>query len=389
MDRTDYRYLKQPDSNGWVAFLVDCYKYGLKVARENLIIRKSIERAFLDSGIGIKVNRQTHSSAFYLKLPETLINREKGLKISIRNSPKFQDKLSVIDISSALDGYVVESSYLTEDRDFFVYECEPVGIDYQNTFDTFGDFKEYVKSFKERGKIPIDKRLVVSYSHMIITGMTGSGKTTAVIYLLLFLEMKLGRNSIYVIDPKEEALATFSKMRGYNTTGKNSEILPILRDFVDSMDKRKKVMRKCVKNTKKFDSDALGFGLCPHFLFVDELAALNATLTKDEKAEFYALLSRVILIGRSLGFYVVLSLQQNNAKELSTSLKEQIGFKVVLGNSGKQSYLTLFDDMDGASGLLQQRKKIGEGVYTNVIDGETNLKKLRFPHLKFLGNKYK
>lgn len=318
-----------------------------------------------------------------LKLPFIRIVRDNGLVIEISNSVKFQDKLSNIDISSAIDGYIVESTFLSEDRKKYIYECEPVGVDYQIIFKNFSEFKRYIKD-SENGKIPIDKRLIIPYSHMLITGMTGSGKTTALYYLLLYFELKMGKTSVFVIDPKEEALSVFGKMRGYNIAVENTEILPLLRRFILMMDKRKEAMRKAVKKSRKFDSDALDFGFKPRVMFIDELAALNAIFTKDEKNEFYSLLSRVILLGRSLGFYVIIALQQNNAKELSTALKEQIGFKVVLGNSGKQSYATLFDDLEGASGLIKQRKKIGEGLYFSSFDGQMNVKKLRFPHLKFL-----
>lgn len=386
MDEVNYKYVKQPNYNVF-DFLSDLFSKGWAIAKENMKIRKSIERALLDSTIGIRVNSSSiaQSGKITLKLPEILIQREKGLKIFIQNSVKFQETLSTIDISSAIDGYVVETSYLSENRQYFIYECEPVGIDYQITFESLKDLVLLAKEYRKKGKIPIDKRLTIPFSHMIITGMTGSGKTTALYYLLLFLEYSVGKLSIYVIDPKQEALLSFGEIRGYSVASEPGEILDLMRNFIALMDRRQESMRRRVKKSRKFDIDAFEFGLRPYFIFIDELAALNAILNKDEKAEFFALLSRLILLGRSLGFYAVISLQQNNARELSTAIKEQIGFKVVLGNSGKQSYATLFDDLEGANGLLKQKRRIGEGVYTSVLNGSLGLKKVRFPHLKFLG----
>lgn len=384
MEQTNYKYIKSPNYDV-LDFWVDIFNYGLKVARDNAKIRKRIQRALLNAGIGFPVSND-EKGKIMLELPLiSIIRHKENLEITIQNSIKFQDKLASIDISSAVNGYVVESFYISEDRTHYVYECEPIGIDYQLVFEKFVDLKEFVKECESSKGIPIDKRLNIPYSHILITGMTGSGKTTAIFYLLLFLEIKFGKSSVYVIDPKEESLCIFGKARGYNTAVKNSQILPLFRRFVELMGKRKANVRKAVKRSKKFDSDALKFGYAPRFIFIDELAALNAIFDKKEQAEFYSLLSQVILLGRSLGFYVVLSLQQNNAKELTTALKEQIGFKVALGNSGKQTYLTLFDDLEGAQGLLKQKKKIGEGLYFNSLIGQMSVKKLRFPHLKFLG----
>lgn len=381
----NYKYVKQIN-HIWIDYLLDIFKYGFVIASENNRIRKSVERALLNAGIGFPIsNEGTKFNKIILELPKILIDRTNGLSIKIGNSLKYQERLMDIDISSALNGYVVEYSYLLEDRQFYVFECEPVNVDYQLTFEKFKDFKEFVNGFENNGQIMIDKRLVIPYSHMILTGATGSGKTTALYYLMLFVELRHGKKHLFVIDPKQEALLEFAELRKYKKATETNEILPLLRRFLLLMDKRKAEMRKVVKKCRKFDSDALEFGFAPYFLFVDELAALNATLNKDERNEFYSLLTRVILMGRSLGFYVVISLQQNNAKELSTALKEQIGFKVVLGNSGKQSYMTLFDDLDGAGGLIKQKKKIGEGVYVSSLNGQMSLKKLRFPHLEFLG----
>lgn len=377
------RYIKQPN-HIWLDYWLDVFNYGFSVAKANYKIRKNIERSLLDAGIGFPVSNNEPGKVM-LQLPSIWIIRDKGLTIEIANSVKFQKKLAEIDISSAIDGYVVESSFLSDNRTKYIYECEIVGIDYQIVFESLKDLVSFAKEYRKKGKIPIDKRLTIPFSHMIITGMTGSGKTTALYYLLLFLEFSVGKSSLNVIDPKREALLSFGELRGYSVASESAEILGVLRRFVELMGKRQEVMRKSVKKAKKFDIDALGFGFRPYFIFVDELAALNAIFGKDEKAEFYALLSRVVLLGRSLGFYVVISLQQNNARELSTAIKEQIGFKVVLGNSGKQSYATLFDDLEGSDGLLKQRRKIGEGVYTNSLIGSVGLKKVRFPHLEFLG----
>lgn len=384
MDRS-YKTVKQTNYL-WLDFIFEFFTYGFSVARGNLRLRRSIERALLDAGIGVPASNNSNDNRIVLQLPRIDFRRNKdGLEVIISNSIKFQKKLLEIDISSALYGYIVESFYLSEDRTKVIYECEPVGVDYQIVFDNFREFKSYISQFDKQGYVPIDSRLIVPLSHMLITGMTGSGKTTALYYLLLFFEFKYGKKSIFLIDPKEESLAVFGRKRKYRTAIHSERIMKMIKYFVRLMEERKKEMRKVINKSNKFDSDALSFGFSPKFIFIDELSALNVALSKEEKNEFYALLSQVILLGRSLGFFVIISLQQYNAKELPTSLSEQIGFKVVLGNSGKQSYLNVFGSLEGSEALFVQKKRIGEGIYFSSHIDQINPKKVRFPHLKFLG----
>lgn len=368
-------------------------KYGFKYTHKKIKLKYDIDKALVMANIGFPIINKYNSSNIYLKSPKLDIKlTADGYVdyIEIENSIKYQEKLEKIDLSSVLPDENVENMYLSKNRKYFIYECEPIELDNQLVFETFNSLYNYVHRHLD-DTIPIDSRLYVPLSHIIISGRSGSGKTTALYYLLLFIELRYGKDTLYVIDPKNEGLSVFSDLREYKNEHNPKEVLDIMRDFIGEMKQRQENLKKMINKTGKFDADAIQMGYKPYFIFIDEFAALVSMFDKNQTAEFYSYLRQITMMGRSLGFYIVISLQQANAKDIPTAIREQIQFLIVLGKSGEQTYKTIFDNdiLEGSKSILNQKFKIGEGVYYNSLDKQQlKLKKLRMPHLVFL-NKYK
>ena len=114
----------------------------------------------------------------------------------------------------------------------------------------------------------------------------------------------------------------------------------------------------------KIDGDYRDFGLPPYVLLFDEYADFATFLqTKDKKQRDYVnnLISQIVLKGRQSGFFLWVVMQQAGSNNIPTYVRDNLPWKVVLGNAEDQTYVTAF----GAGTDIPLRKlETGEGVFT-------------------------
>lgn len=183
---------------------------------------------------------------------------------------------------------------------------------------------------KEPTKLKIDKihsiDLTCSQS-MIFVGKTRSGKTTAVISLLLQV-LRMGQDDygsrIVIIDPKQAELSRLPHTVTLDEDGGARTILETMREFADTISRRQKILNDLSEKegnaVKWWDA-----GMKPSFLFLDEYVALRSLLpkrpSKDEPdyclAEFDALLKRIVTMGASSGSFAIISIAEASVDESS------------------------------------------------------------------------
>lgn len=183
---------------------------------------------------------------------------------------------------------------------------------------------------KEPTKLRIDKihsiDLTCSQS-MIFAGKTRSGKTTAVISLLLqVLHMRRDDygSHVLIIDPKQAELSRLPHTVTPDEDGGARTILEAMREFAGSITIRQKVLN----DLSEKDGNAVKWwdaGMKPSFLFLDEYAALRSLFpkrpSKDEPdyclAEFDSLLKRIVTMGASSGSFAIISIAEASVDESS------------------------------------------------------------------------
>lgn len=102
----------------------------------------------------------------------------------------------------------------------------------------------------------------------------------------------------------------------------------------------------------------------PHVLVFDEFADFSLLLqSKDKKVRDHvnSLISSIVLKGRQAGFFLWIVMQQAGSNNIPTFIRDNLPWKVVLGNAEDQTYVTAF----GAGADIPLRKmKAGDGVFT-------------------------
>ena len=336
----------------------------------------SLQRQLRDAGFGIE-------RMWLLELPKVALSFSEDLLsgvLKVQNSVKFNKKLDDIDLSAALRNYKIERHFISRDANWYVYELLRADVSFRMIFSSLTSF---IFTSGQIGpyELFLDARSICQLQHTLLVGQTGSGKTYALYSLILQMLCKRIPYELYFADPKGSSISVLSRQIAPERTAVSfDEIVTLLEDFVEAMDERKTEFAEQL-NTR-LDADYRHFELTPHVLIVDEYAAFSAVVaTKEKKVRDHveALMHQIILMGRQLGFFVILVMQKSDAKLITTALRDNIPLKIVLGNAEDTTYETTF----GAGVDIPPMDYLpGDGVFTEPTLAKTP-KLVQFPTLDF------
>lgn len=198
--------------------------------------------------------------------------------------------------------------------------------------------------------------------HALIAGVTGGGKTTFIFYLLIeLLKMK---SMLYVCDPKKSDLGSLKHILGEEFVATESnQISRVIRQAKEEMDCRYRTYKDNPDNFR-FGASFKDYGLSPLFVIFDEMGAFRAGADKKVYTETMANLMEIILKGREMGVFVLLSTQQPNANNIPTELRDNLSLRIALGNMGNEGYRMVFGE---SNTNIQSVSSVG-GAYI-FLDG--------------------
>lgn len=222
-----------------------------------------------------------------------------------------------------------------------------------------GTMSELTERSMKAHEVPIMDILSWDYvrsPHAVITGVSGSGKS----YFLKYLFGICSRiGDAVAIDPKGSDLARLAKKQGttdviipaflsdeQDTTGIGGrflqKVVDTLRQFETLMYQRQ---GKIYQSTSRISTDYRELGVKPLFIFIDELGALMTSANKKVKSDFIDVLTRLIVLGREAGVYLVLSMQSARAEYLPTIVRDSISLRVQLGRINSENTRFLFPEL--------------------------------------------
>lgn len=342
--------------------LVNHMDRGIKYAWKHYRLVLGLRRHLLDAGI---YTTRKLGAMKWAEIPWITVDFEPDFKsgtIWVKNSIQFNDKLSRLDISPSLGEYVVEQVYLTDDANHYRFDFYDSSLERRLVFDSFEAFKAYSDSLGNY-ELFVDSHTNLTLIHQLIAGQTGSGKSYALHGYLLQMRLKSVLYHLYFADPKASSIALLGERVSPGTTADDFEgIIALLETFVSRMQERQQQMKGYL--LQKIDGDYRDFGLSPHILIFDEFADFSLVLqSKDKKIRDHvnSLVSSIVLKGRQAGFFLWIVMQQAGSNNIPTFIRDNLPWKVVLGNAEDQTYVTAF----GAGADIPLRKmKAGDGVFT-------------------------
>lgn len=221
-----------------------------------------------------------------------------------------------------------------------------------------GTLNQLTAKSVENGEIPIMDIIQWNYTkapHAVITGVSGSGKS----YFLQYLFKACSNiGETVAIDPKGSDLARLAKKQGtenivippfVNFESKNGIGGKYLQDVVNTLKQIEITMyerqSKLYQSTSKVSTDYRELSIKPIFIFIDELAALMTGASKQVKQDFQDTLTRLVVLGREAGIYLVLSMQSARAEFLPTIVRDSISLRVQLGRINSENTRFLFPEL--------------------------------------------
>lgn len=176
------------------------------------------------------------------------------------------------------------------------------------------------------GLLELDSKLIWDYEkqpHAIISGSTGSGKS----YLLNYMMTELLRNGciVWQFDPKYEYDVMKNMVHVFNDI---DDIMNNLRVANEELETRK--MYQSADRT-------------PMFLVFEELAALKAIMTNEQRKEFEKIFNNILFTGRATNINIIVVSQSVSAKLLGDSeIRSQFHCKIHLGALSREKSEMLF-----------------------------------------------
>ena len=355
---------------------------GVKYALAHARLEKGIRRALLEAGYGVAVGNQ------YFRLPQVKIRFDgndlsSGI-VQIQNHIKSDTSLASVNLSSALGNYVVDTQYISNSNNYYCYEISDGQIDQQLSFGNYRELCDYAKRHTDKyGPYTLfcdERNRGIKIRSLLLVGITGSGKSYALMGLIAQLQNWPTCPVVYYADPKGSDIAVLGDSLAPGRTADDIDsIIDLLRQFYDCMMARKAEMRG--KLSGKLGSDFTDFRLPAYIFLFDEFAAFQASIAKDKKRrdEVEELLRNVILMGRQLGFFVWIAMQKSDSSDIPTAIRDNLPLKICLGNAPSTTLITIF----GRSSDLPSRHW-GKGQGLIYCDGITAAPRpVSFPTLKF------
>lgn len=339
-----------------------------------MIAKIKLERELINAGFYVKL-KSNRENQLFVKLPKVQIFRKSDFSIIVRINSSIDnfEKMEKLDLSPVFEGYRQMGVSNTKERNQLIFKLEKIDFDRQLKIRKIDE----IADINWRSDLIVIDRLtsVSAFSHKLLTGQTGAGKTYALLYLLLFYKMK--NADVSVCDPKLSDLADLGKKLDCKSATSKDDIIEEVKQTFVEMERRKQQRQQ---ESWEISTTATQNGLNLKILMIDEFASLQLKLDKKELAELLNYLYQIILEGRALGVFVVLGLQQANATVLPTALREQFSSIFVLGNSGEQTQNVAFQEK--AKKIPNFPLSVGEGWCLN--SSEIDLRFIRFPYLLFL-----
>ncbi|MBZ5945602.1 cell division protein FtsK [Leuconostoc gasicomitatum] len=202
-------------------------------------------------------------------------------------------------------------------------------------------FRRQLKELKpKKGLLQISKGIDWKYDtfyNALLSGNVGTGKSYTMFAIIgqLFQVTKF----VYIIDPKRSDLAGLKHVPELknNVFSVASEINQAVIDFYTKM------MARAEKIEAIKVSGQVGtykdFGFTPYFLVFDEFGAyyeMNDRLAYDDptKASYETAMSNlreIAMLGRELGFYILIGMQRPDAGSLPMAVRNQLNMRINMG----------------------------------------------------------
>lgn len=253
----------------------------------------------------------------------------------------------IISVEISLNSYQDQLLHLEKKLESGLYcelvdkELEDSYVVYTMLYDTISNRISIDQVEAKDGSLRLMENVYWSYDdlpHMLIAGGTGGGKSY---FILTLIETLLRTDAqLYILDPKNSDLADLAVVLP-SVYYRKEDMVQALDQFYEKMMERTETMKQ-MENYKTGKNYAY-LGLQPHFLIFDEYVAFMDMIGRDSAAVMNKI-KQIVMLGRQMGFFIILSCQRPDAKYLGDGIRDQFMFRVALGRMSELGYGMMFGE---------------------------------------------
>ena len=344
-----------------------------KTIKEYFMTLKIETEGLLNNVIYLKeVQPSLEQKHIFVRLPKVTVKtdiEDSVIEVLIAISPYNQEKLSKLDLSSVFQGFIQQQAQPNRDSSQMIYKLLNIDSDYFYKFSNLKQLFQFQKNYDS--EIPLDKyNSIPVLSHKIIVARSGNGKSFLLLYFISFLALSQ-KNILLIADYKQsDVFIACRDNLGLRSVSSKEDILQMVEDTYLELLNRQKAFNDYEGNKLGLTMNKLGYK--PLFLVIDELASFTAALDKKELEQFNFHFKQIMLLGRALSVFCLITMQQFNVKNLggNSELKEQFSDQILLGNNDSQTVQNLY----GTNELPNFQMEKGNGFLKN----DSNLKPVLF-----------
>lgn len=335
---------------------------GLRYARQHAKLLHGVRKALLNSGSAYGLDEYAGEHKVSIS-PKIMLELKRDLisgTLRIRNDIRYSKVLEKLDLSPALGRYIVTQSYLSDDRNWFIFEIEDSRIDYRLNFDSLDTLQAYSRQGGDN-YLFFDQKHRVPLCSTLLCGVTGGGKSYALFSIIMEMKSWIKPATIHFLDLKMSGLYLIGQsLDPARTAGEIEDIIHQLEMVFLELNARKSIF---INESRNYDWGYKELGLSPVVVIFEEyatFASILKTLDKATAARVDSIIRSIVLMGRQLGVYLIIVMQKSDASELPTAIRDNLPCKIALGNCGSTTYQTCFGYVD----IPKQKLSPGEGFFT-------------------------
>ncbi len=216
-------------------------------------------------------------------------------------------------------------------------------VEYILLYDTIGSRISIEEVKASDGRLQLMKNAYWEYDslpHMLLAGGTGGGKSY---FILTLIKSLLETDAIlYILDPKNYDLADLASVIP-NVYFKKEDMIACLNQFYELMMQRTTEMKQM--DSYQTGQNYAALGLPAHFLIFDEYIAFMDMIGR-ESTEVMSKIKQIVMLGRQMGFFIILACQRPDAKHLGDGIRNQFMFRVTLGRMSPLGYSMMYGDIE-------------------------------------------
>ena len=226
-----------------ILFLALISKKVRKYILEQFYVFK-IETELLNAGIFLREVQPTlEQKHVFVRLPRVNVSitgssRGSSINVKIKLSPYSRTKLETFDLTPIFDNYIQSKRETDTKGNYMEYRLIDIGSKYYYQYNSIPELSAFTKR-QDNDRLIIDRYNSISATkHLIVSGITGSGKSYFLIYVIfvLLIQKREKQNRIVVCDIKQSDVSIIAREHlGIPTGDTKEQILSLIREVYEEM----------------------------------------------------------------------------------------------------------------------------------------------------------